>query len=257
LPLVNFFADPFAVKEVLDNDHGLALERFILLPLDITTPHQLKFPMYKELVDPYFENTTRPSNSLDGGKSPVVHFTSSFLERTREIMISFGNDAVELHDIVAVWCAIANPPTVCRKAGELPTLAPKWKAVHRKFEIERQGIELEYHPIRSHTDVTLSRYGELTRGMLVVDRREDQGAYALGENRALVQEQILRSGVTNAPLEPNAVPVEVEVEDKPTAWRYSHGVACIIETPGVDEIIELLIHRIWGSRSQSKEKMSS
>ncbi|KAG5724500.1 hypothetical protein E4T56_gene1891, partial [Termitomyces sp. T112] len=107
----NFFADPYAVKELLlslDPQSRLPLDRFLLLPLDITTPHELSFRTYTEVIDQSFNSTAIPS--LPSGKSPMVHFTSSFLERTREIMVSFGKDAMELHDIVAVWCAIENPP---------------------------------------------------------------------------------------------------------------------------------------------------
>ena len=79
--------------------------------------------------------TTRPSQPT--GKPPLVHFTSAFLERTREIMVSYGKDAMELHDIVAVWCALANPPVEVEAAGAVPTLQPGWKASRRKFQIER------------------------------------------------------------------------------------------------------------------------
>lgn len=137
--VVNFFADPYAVKELLvpsDPGHGLPLERFLLLPLDITTPHELAFPHYKAAVDPAFASTAAPSRPE--GKSPLVHFTSSFLERTREVMVEFGKDAMELHDIAAVWCAIENPPVKDEEEGGLPALREGWKATKRKFDIERQ-----------------------------------------------------------------------------------------------------------------------
>lgn len=111
---------------------GIPLDRFLLIPLDITTPHELPFPLYKEIVDPTFENTKFPS--ISGDKSSIAHFTSSFLERTREIMLAFGKDAMELHDIVAVWCAIANPPFA---NGKPVALAPGWQGARRVFDIER------------------------------------------------------------------------------------------------------------------------
>ena len=86
---------------------------------------------------------TPPSAALDDDpsqKAPLVHFTSSFLERTREVMLMFGKDAMELHDIVAVWCAIENPPPSdeeLARANSLPVLQSHWGAVHRKFQIER------------------------------------------------------------------------------------------------------------------------
>lgn len=140
---VNFFADPWAVKELLIKDdlahwNGLPLERFILLPLDITTPHELPFPHYKKHVDPSFESPASPS--VSSSKSPVTHFTSSFLERTREIMLGFGNDAMELHDITAVWCAIENPPVAEEIENGAPLLKAGWKATRRIFDVERYEV---------------------------------------------------------------------------------------------------------------------
>ena len=126
---VNFFADPFAVRELLISDNGLPLDRFIMLPLDITTSHELPFPSYKAKVDQAFDSAANPS--VAAKKSPLVHFTSSFLEKTRDIMLQFGKDAMELHDVAAVWCAIENPP-----AADL-NMAPGWRGRLRTFDIER------------------------------------------------------------------------------------------------------------------------
>ena len=111
---------------------GLPLDRFVLLPLDITTPHELPFPEYKRAVDPAFYNSSFLSNSLN--KSPLTHFTSSFLERTREKMLRHGKDAMELHDVVAVWCAIENPPL---PYAAPMVLTPGWQGCKRIFDIER------------------------------------------------------------------------------------------------------------------------
>ncbi|KAG5220049.1 nucleoside hydrolase [Salix suchowensis] len=199
------------------------LERFFLLPLDITTPHELRFPYYKETVDPTFHSTVVPSVPL--GKSPLTHFTSSFLERTREVMLEFGKDAMELHDIVAVWCAIANAPI--GKNIEDATLSPGWRMVKRKFEIERVG--------------------ELTRGMLVVDRREDETAYAPGANRAHVQAELERLvSDHHHEWESIAFPAQVEIEKPADNTQLSEGVQCIVETPGPDALLKLLVKRVWG-----------
>jgi hypothetical protein len=112
----------------------LPLDRFILLPLDATTPHELKFTDYKDQIDPKFHSTAFPS--CEGDKSPLIHLTSSFLESTREIMLQFGKDAMELHDIVAVWCAIENPP----RDERVLRLREGWQAVKRQFKIERSVI---------------------------------------------------------------------------------------------------------------------
>lgn len=105
----------------------------MLLPLDITTPHELSFPLYQECVDRLFENTSRPSKPEE--KPPLVHFTSAFFERTREVMIEFGKDAMELHDVVAVWFAANNPP--CNEEHVLPKLIDGWEAHLRLFQVER------------------------------------------------------------------------------------------------------------------------
>ncbi|KAH6914181.1 Inosine/uridine-preferring nucleoside hydrolase domain-containing protein [Coprinopsis sp. MPI-PUGE-AT-0042] len=224
----NFFADPFAVKELIldDTRTGLPLDRFILLPLDITTPHELPFArVYKKFVDPEFENSSTPSKP--DGKSPITHFTSSFLERTRELMIEFGlKDAMELHDIVAVWCAICNPPI----QGKVPEgscgLNEDWVARKRVFDIER--------------------HGELTRGMLVVDRRNDASAYSPGTNRAQVQKESGNLHVSDQLWESTAVPALVEVEAKPILNQHPRGVWCVTHTPGPQRLLELILKRIWG-----------
>ncbi|KAF7315264.1 Inosine-uridine preferring nucleoside hydrolase [Mycena indigotica] len=198
----NFFADPFAVKKLLIEDEMLLpLDRFIMLPLDITTSHELPFPTYKERVDPHFETSARPS--IPSAKSPLVHFTSSFLEQARVVMLQFGKDAMELHDIVAVWCAISNPPVLDN------SLAVGWRTHNRVFDVERTG--------------------ELTRGCLVVDRRADEGAYALGADRSTS----------------SVMPALVETEDAPRDLK-GNGVACCTRTPGPSVLLEMLLSRVWG-----------
>ena len=134
---VNFFADPFAVYNVLTPavpDQGFPHERFILLPLDVTKLHELPFPVYKAEIDPAFENTKFPSDPTK--KPPLLHFTSSFLERTREVALSSGKDALKLHDPVAIWFAIENPPGK-ESAGQSPVLKRGWAAIGRQFQVER------------------------------------------------------------------------------------------------------------------------
>jgi hypothetical protein len=116
---------------------------FILLPLDITTLHEIPFPLYKQRVDPAFESTLKPSIPSD--KPPLHHFTSSFLERTREVMCEFGKDAMELHDPVAVWFAIANPPS----SKEKPIFAEGWNGVRRRFDVERSVSVIRFDEFHS------------------------------------------------------------------------------------------------------------
>ncbi|KAF8134586.1 nucleoside hydrolase [Boletus edulis] len=240
----NFFADPFAAKDLLcpvAPGSGLPLERVVLATLDITTPHELPFPFYTQHIDPTFESTSRPS--IGSVKAPLTHFTSSFLEHAREIMVAFGKDALELHDVVAVWCAIENPPETIVQENALPGLSPGWAAVKRKFDIERTG--------------------EVTRGMLVVDRREDQTAYSPGANRSEVQSLLEQSHRPHGLLESTSVPAQVELESEgpckgadewlghPTVHDGSLGgsmdVACIVSTPGKDVLLQLLTERLWGA----------
>ena len=128
---VNFFADPFAVRELLlpgdDGKTRMPLDRFLLAGLDITTSHELPFADYQSLVDPSFAPSQQGFTHVD--RLHLTHFTSSFLERTRQIMLTFGKDGMELHDVVAVWCAIDNPPAEVLNKG--------WIVTERKFNIER------------------------------------------------------------------------------------------------------------------------
>jgi len=224
----NYFADPCAVKELLLSDNkrlGLPLERFLLIPLDLTTPHELPFTLYKQAVDPAFESaSTAPSNGIN--KPPLIHFTSAFLERMREVMQGFGKDAMELHDIVVIWCAMENHPLSDDKHEE-PCIKPGWHALRRIFDIERKG--------------------ELTRGMLVVDRRDDQTAYAPGANRAEVQKQFDLLGIPHKPWESVAVPAQVEVQREPHDLSMPQtGIWCAVKTPGQEALLKLLLQRVWG-----------
>jgi hypothetical protein len=115
----------------------LPLTRVLLLPLDITTSHLLPFATYDIHVDPTFA-TEKPS--VPTGKAPLTHFTSAFLLRARKVMRAFGVDAMELHDITAVWAAIVHPPG-------LQGSAPGWTVRRRLFQMERCGFP---SPIRSH-----------------------------------------------------------------------------------------------------------
>jgi len=223
----NFFADPHAACDVLTPtipDQGFPRERFILVPLDVTTPHEIPFSDYKAEVDPEFENTSSPSNPTE--KPPLLHFTSAFLERTREVMLSFGKDAMELHDPVAVWFAIENPPGK-ESASQVPVLKDGWGTTRRQFQVERTG--------------------EFTRGMLVVDRRDDIGAYAYGDSR---QQELDRHPVLNGLFEPAAIPVPVLMEDTGKNGGPDIGVFTVVETPGPRALLDLLLQRIWGISKQ-------
>ncbi|KAJ4468317.1 Inosine/uridine-preferring nucleoside hydrolase domain-containing protein [Lentinula aciculospora] len=225
----NFYADPFAARDLLGPnspyDFPLPLDRFLLLPLDITTPHQLPFPLYQEFIDPCF-------GSSQASLKPLTHFTSSFLTHTRRVMNEFGQDAMELHDIVAVWCAIHFPPFSNDSYIE-ETTVPGWKSIKRLFDVECTG--------------------ELTRGMVVVDRREDKTAYAPGANRAEVQAQLEKKhlfGGKNS--ESIALPAPVEIEPKKPESDH-RSVWCVMETPGPEALLRTLLARVWGVTERSED----
>ncbi|KAI6046060.1 nucleoside hydrolase [Pisolithus marmoratus] len=225
----NIYADAHAANEVFSFDtpaRGLPLDRVVLLPLDITTVHEIPFPFYVKHIDPTFESTRNPS--VASTKSPLVHFSSSFLERTREVMIEFGKDAMELHDIVAIWCALDNPPDPTDNGSDLPAMSPGWAVVKRKFAIERTG--------------------ELTTGMMVIDRRDDPTAYAPGSNRAQVQSLLERYHQPHDLLESTALPAQVETEDLvcPTRTTLQDWRTVCGRDPRSRYTLCLLTKRVWG-----------
>jgi len=135
-------------------------------------------------------------------------------------MLEFGKDAMELHDIVAVWCAIENPPAANS------TIAPGWEGTTRIFDIER--------------------YGEITRGMLVVDRRMDESAYEPGANRAKVQAELDKATLSHGTGIQAILPAQVEIEELPSSKLAGSGIFCITSTPGPSTLLHLLLQRVWG-----------
>ena len=91
---VNFYADPFAAKEVVFGDI-IPRDRIILAPLDVTTPHELNFEQYALAADPPFALANFKPPLRADERSPLVHFTSAFLERTRSVMKMYGKDGME------------------------------------------------------------------------------------------------------------------------------------------------------------------
>lgn len=135
----NYYADPYAAQSLF----ALALPHLYMLPLDLTSYLVLPFSLYKSAVDPPFADTTSPSDGT-AGKRPLVHFTSSFLERTREIMRSFGSEMMELHDPTVVYALIdwaqsrasERGSNELSSAGDRGALAPGWEWRHVDFEVE-------------------------------------------------------------------------------------------------------------------------
>ncbi|KAL8287016.1 hypothetical protein RQP46_004022 [Phenoliferia psychrophenolica] len=144
----NTYADPWAASLV----YGLSLPHLYILPLDITTPHTMPFDLYTSLVDPYFFDTTKPSEPTS--KSPLVHFTSSFLEGTRETIRRFSTlDRMELHDPAVVWCLID-----WSRAGQTPE--PEYtggisRSSDMRRRIEENGFSRKVLERRRSSDLRL------------------------------------------------------------------------------------------------------
>jgi hypothetical protein len=91
-----------------------------------------------------------------------------------------------------------------------------------------------------------NRTGEFTRGMVVVDRRDDIGAYAPGDNRSHVQRELDRLHLPHGPFESAVIPAPVIVDDASKQGKKDIGVFTVVETPGPRACLELLLQRIWG-----------
>jgi len=91
------------------------------------------------------------------------------------------------------------------------------------------------------TPSILSRKGELTRGMLVSDRREDESAYPLGANRSEAQRE---------PHDGHQVQSIVPISKRDNRWDLDaegSGIFCITQTPGPPVLLQFLMQRVWGA----------
>ncbi|KZO99659.1 nucleoside hydrolase [Calocera viscosa TUFC12733] len=152
----NFYADPYAAQEIIDFPDL----PFFLLPLDITVPHSVAFPI---LIPAHHD--------LSPKHTPLQNFITAILTRPRNVMRMLGEgDAFQLHDPLAAWFVI--------KHADIPgtTLAPGWNARRRKFRMERVG--------------------ELTKGMCVVDRRGTQESLGSIRTENGIEEAVALGQVT-------------------------------------------------------------
>jgi inosine-uridine nucleoside N-ribohydrolase len=210
----NCFADPYAAQQVLDACKTGAFE-VIMAPLDITTPHQIPFD---DLIHPDYAGKAASSSAATFASTPLRQFVSAMLVRVRGLQASFGlPDAMEMHDPVAVWYALAH-------AGLRPLdLAQGWELQPREFKVER--------------------IGELTRGMCVVDRR---GTGDDGEDRT--KQERLKSGKDAEAAKKNGLPEKDE-----TKGRMGEDIAkskqlpwVIVKTPGKEVLRKTLLSRVFG-----------
>lgn len=209
----NCFADPYAATQVIGAAKAGLFELY-MAPLDITTPHQIPF---HDLIHPSFMHPDGPPTP--GGEAarnmmltPIREFVSAMLLRVRGLQASFGlPDAMEMHDPVAVWFAIAH---AAAKPGELEA---SWGIKERDFQVERTG--------------------EFTRGMCVVDRR------GTGEDiQPRTKDDKLQGGAVPS------LPPKDEKTDRMGAEvvKTKNLPKVITATPGVAELRQLILTRVFG-----------
>jgi len=212
----NCFADPYAAQQVLDACKTGAFE-VIMAPLDITTPHQIPFD---DLIHPDYPTNAPAPSTATFASTPLRQFVSAMLVRVRGLQASFGlPDAMEMHDPVAVWYALAH-------AGLKPLdLASGWELQPREFKVERTG--------------------ELTRGMCVVDRR---GTGDDGEDRT--KQDRLKSGkdAEAAKQQQNGRPEKDETKGRmgEDIVQSKHLPWVIVKTPGKEVLRKTLLSRVFG-----------
>lgn len=74
--------------------------------------------------------------------------------------------------------------------------------------------------------------------MLVVDRRGGR-AHPLGTNRAEHQARLDQKHLC-------AVLAPLQAESPKTVYDSNRGIPCIVETPGPEKLLHLLLERVWG-----------
>lgn len=226
----NCFADPYAA-EALNEAVKAGEFRMTFAPLDITTPHSIPFHdlLYPGLIPDNDPNDYLPPTRLQA-------FTTAFLLRVRWLQKKFGNpDAMEMHDPVAIWYAIAQAGNRSNRVAP-----PGWTTVAREFAVERDG--------------------QLTRGMCVVDRRgtgetttdRTQDKELMGEAGVAVPDRnatlAAKDGNVPPPTEDqcncNAIP-DMSLADCP--HRPVHVPHMIASTPGTDALRRTLLSRVFGT----------
>ncbi|GAA5917747.1 hypothetical protein JCM6882_001312 [Rhodosporidiobolus microsporus] len=224
----NVYADPAAANVIFQ----LALPNFYLFPLDLTSYLTLPFALYESAVDPSFATTKSPSQPA--GKPPLTHFTSSFLEGTREIMASFGGEAMELHDPTVVYALIewarAGAKVGERDGTERGTFAPGWTWQQVAFEVET--------------------HGRLTRGMLVRDlRHSSQSTTSLTARTGLTNRtQAIEAAEALDVEEVEAHRAEGERSGEEAQKRHAtrSGARVVERSPGDEAMRRELLWQVWG-----------
>jgi|ERR1711939_913516 len=256
----NVCADPFAAQEIF----ALELASFHLFPLDITSEHTLPFEMYGSLVDSAFdalcagESAASTAREEQGGPvAPVTHFTTAFMTRVRAVMRSLGDDQVELHDPAVAWALVAwarartyaqvqEPTTSSSSSNGVATTATNWEAPQQQGTTAQEEEEFAPGWLYTRRVFEVETTGTITRGMLVVDRRQSASSSNTtggGEAKPLSRaKQFDRFGglheMANMQNDGHAT----------TTTTTRKGVKVITATPGQDTLRGLMLERIWNVR---------
>ncbi|BGP13042.1 hypothetical protein JCM10213_000953 [Rhodosporidiobolus nylandii] len=220
----NYYADPYAADVVFK----LALPSLFIFPLDTTTYLTLPFELYRRVVDRAFADTKAPSRPE--GKTPLAHLTSSFLEGTKEVMASFGGDAMELHDPAVVYALIdwtrSGKKVPAQEGVEEGEFADGWGWKQAAFEVETQGT--------------------LTRGMLVQDlRSSSQSTTSLSARTGLTNRTAAVEALDVEEIEAHRAAGEQSREDVERKVRRS-GARVVLRSPGSDRLRDDLLKSVWG-----------
>ncbi|KAF8265057.1 Inosine/uridine-preferring nucleoside hydrolase domain-containing protein [Lactarius quietus] len=218
----NFFADPFAVAEVLTSaDTRIPPERVLLLPLDITGSHFLPFATYSTHVDPSFARHSVYSSGQNAAHALFQRVLSTH---------------APCH--ACAWPGWNRAARHCRSLGR--DCAPAWVRGGRS-RVDRTPAQFE-----------MERTGELTRGMCVVDRR-NEGAHAPTTSYAKVQETLqnrVDAGFADVDDFGTVVPAPRRKKDEPG------GVPVVEGTPGPESLVQFLLKRVWNIEA-TKESLAA
>ncbi|GAA5892080.1 hypothetical protein JCM8208_001428 [Rhodotorula glutinis] len=226
----NYYADPYAAALLF----ALARPNLHIFPLDLTSYLTLPFSLYTSAVDPSFSDTSSPSSPA--GKAPVTHFTSSFLERTREVMLQFGSDVMEQHDPTVVYALIDWARARRARAGagaaedereDEGEFAPGWAFRRVEFEVETTGT--------------------ITRGMLVRDlRASSTSSTSLTARTGLTNRAAAIEALDVEEVEAHRAEGELDGEQAAEAHRRRSGARVVVSSPGSELLRRDLLKSIWG-----------
>ncbi|GAA6050528.1 hypothetical protein JCM3770_005584 [Rhodotorula araucariae] len=229
----NYYADPYAAQTLF----ALSLSSLYIFPLDLTSYLTLPFAEYTARVDPSFADTASPSQPT--GKAPLTHFTSAFLERTREVMRQFGGDAMEQHDPTVVYALIdwararrAGVTGMGAGDGDEGELAPGWGYKRVDFEVETTGT--------------------LTRGMLVRDlRASSQSASSLTARTGLADRTAAIEALDVEEVEAHRAEGEADRAAAAAAHTRRSGARVVVSSTGSEALRRDLLWSIWGVEARA------